>query len=187
MIVVVTVNSKAACSASAEKLHVFRALADRLWRAAAANMSVQGVDFSGEIALYDLIKTIRNRTGCGILLISHDLHVVMAETDTVICLNGHVCCRGTPQAVSQSPEYQRLFGVKAAQTLAVYNHDHDHTHLPDGRVLHADGSLTDHCHPDDGHHADDTAAPDQVHDESCGCGHSQIRLKRLEPGKRDRA
>lgn len=116
---------------------------------------VQGVDFSGEIALYDLITSIRNTTGCGILLISHDLHVVMAETDTVICLNGHVCCRGTPAAVSQSPEYMRLFGAKAAQTLAVYSHDHDHTHLPDGRVLHADGSVTDHCHPDDGHHHHD--------------------------------
>lgn len=113
---------------------------------------VQGVDFSGEIALYDLITSIRNSTGCGILLISHDLHVVMAETDTVICLNGHVCCRGTPAAVSQSPEYMRLFGAKAAQTLAVYSHHHDHTHLPDGRVQHADGSVTDHCHPDDGHH-----------------------------------
>lgn len=118
---------------------------------------VQGVDFSGEIALYDLITSIRNTTGCGILLISHDLHVVMAETDTVICLNGHVCCRGTPAAVSQSPEYIRLFGAKAAQTLAVYSHDHDHTHLPDGRVLHADGSVTDHCHPDDGHHLGDHA------------------------------
>jgi zinc transport system ATP-binding protein len=116
---------------------------------------VQGVDFSGEIALYDLITSIRNSTGCGILLISHDLHVVMAETDTVICLNGHVCCRGTPAAVSQSPEYMRLFGAKAAQTLAVYSHHHDHTHLPDGRVQHADGSVTDHCHPDDGHHHHD--------------------------------
>jgi zinc transport system ATP-binding protein len=81
---------------------------------------VQGVDFSGEIALYDLIKSIRNQTGCGILLISHDLHVVMAETDTVICLNGHVCCRGTPQVVSQSPDYLKLFGSRAAKTLAVY-------------------------------------------------------------------
>ncbi|CAN7323478.1 ATP-binding cassette domain-containing protein [Rhizobium sp. LjRoot258] len=113
---------------------------------------VQGVDFSGEIAIYDLIRSIRNTTGCGILLISHDLHVVMAATDTVICLNGHVCCRGTPQAVSQSAEYVRLFGSRAAQALAVYSHHHDHTHLPDGRVLHSDGSVTDHCHPDDGHH-----------------------------------
>ena len=113
---------------------------------------VQGVDFAGEIALYNLITSIRNRTGCGILLISHDLHVVMAETDTVICLNGHVCCRGTPAAVSQSPEYMRLFGATAGQTLAVYSHDHDHTHLPDGRVRHADGSVTDHCFPGDGHH-----------------------------------
>ena len=127
---------------------------------------VQGVDFSGEIALYDLIKSIRNASGCGILLISHDLHVVMAETDTVICLNGHVCCRGTPEAVSRSPEYVRLFGSRAAQTLAVYSHHHDHTHLPDGRVLHADGSVTDHCHPEDGHHAHGTHehAHDHGHD-----------------------
>ncbi|KXG86591.1 metal ABC transporter ATP-binding protein [Agrobacterium bohemicum] len=115
---------------------------------------VQGVDFSGEIALYDLIKNIRNSTGCGILLISHDLHIVMAETDTVICLNGHVCCRGTPQAVSRSAEYMRLFGGAAGKGLAIYSHQHDHTHLPDGRVQHADGTLTDHCHPDDGHHHD---------------------------------
>lgn len=113
---------------------------------------VQGVDFSGEVALYQLIRDIRDRTGCGILLISHDLHVVMADTDTVLCLNGHVCCRGTPQSVAASPEYQRLLGPGAARELAVYRHHHDHTHLPDGRVLHADGSLTDHCHPGDGHH-----------------------------------
>lgn len=115
---------------------------------------VQGVDFSGEVALYELIGAIRDRTGCGILLISHDLHVVMASTDTVICLNGHVCCRGTPQTVVASPEYQKLFGARAAGTLAIYRHHHDHTHLPDGRVQHEDGSVTQHCHPDDGHHHD---------------------------------
>ncbi len=134
---------------------------------------VQGVDFSGEIALYDLIKTIRNSTGCGILLISHDLHIVMAETDTVICLNGHVCCRGTPQAVSQSAEYMRLFGGAAAKGLAIYSHQHDHTHLPDGRVQHADGTLTDHCHPDDGHHHDhgDGVHGKHHHDHSHGAKH----------------
>lgn len=130
---------------------------------------VQGVDFTGEIALYNLITSIRDRTGCGILLISHDLHVVMAETDTVICLNGHVCCRGTPEAVSQSPEYTRLFGAAAGRTLAVYNHHHDHTHLPDGRVQHDDGTVTDHCHPDDGHHHDHDHAP--VHDHAQGHDH----------------
>lgn len=115
---------------------------------------VQGVDFAGETALYDLIRDIRKTTGCGILLISHDLHMVMAGTDTVICLNGHVCCRGTPEAVSRSEDYQRLFGGNA-RGLAVYSHRHDHTHLDDGRVLHGDGSITDHCHPGDGHHAHD--------------------------------
>lgn len=112
---------------------------------------VQGVDFSGELALYDLIRTIRSETACGILLISHDLHMVMAETDTVICLNGHVCCTGTPESVASSPEYAELFGPRAAETLAVYRHHHDHVHLPDGRVRHADGSVTGDCHSKDGH------------------------------------
>lgn len=113
---------------------------------------VQGVDFTGEIALYDLIKQIRDEVHCGILLISHDLHVVMAATDRVICLNGHVCCSGTPTVVASSPEYKALFGARAAPTLAVYEHHHDHSHLPDGRVRHGDGTITDHCHPQDGHH-----------------------------------
>lgn len=117
---------------------------------------VQGVDFTGEIALYDLIRKIRDDLHCGILLISHDLHVVMAATDRVICLNGHVCCSGSPTTVASSPEYKELFGARAASTLAVYEHSHDHTHLPDGRVQHADGTITAHCHPEDGHHhADD--------------------------------
>jgi zinc transport system ATP-binding protein len=153
---------------------------------------VQGVDFSGEIALYDLIKTIRNTTGCGILLISHDLHVVMAETDTVICLNGHVCCRGTPETVSQSPEYLRLFGARAGQTLAFYNHHHDHTHLPDGRVLHADGSITSDCRPDDGHHGDilpsgGKAGPMRiVHTPgpNCACGHDHGPAPAASEGER---
>ena len=115
---------------------------------------VQGVDYSGEMAIYDLIGKIRDETGCGILLISHDLHVVMAATDTVICLNGHICCRGTPDLVAQSPEYLSLFGARAASALAVYQHHHDHTHLPDGRVLEADGTVVeahDHHHDHAGH------------------------------------
>lgn len=121
---------------------------------------VQGVDFSGEVALYDLIKQIRDDTRCGILLISHDLHVVMAETDTVICLNGHVCCRGTPASVARSPEYLKLFGARAAATLAIYQHHHDHTHLPDGRIREADGRVVEahehehrHDHIDSAGHA----------------------------------
>ena len=123
---------------------------------------VQGVDFNGEIALYELIKKIRDDLHCGILLISHDLHVVMAATDRVICLNGHICCSGTPTSVASSAEYKALFGARAAAGLAVYEHSHDHEHLPDGRVRHKDGSVTDHCHPSDGHHpqAHDRAGED---------------------------
>ncbi|MEP0522213.1 MAG: metal ABC transporter ATP-binding protein [Hyphomicrobiales bacterium] len=108
----------------------------------------QGVDFSGELALYELISQIRDELGCGVLLISHDLHVVMAATDQVICLNGHVCCKGTPSNVAESAEYKKLFGVRGADSLAVYRHNHDHTHLPDGRVQQADGQITEHCHPE---------------------------------------
>jgi zinc transport system ATP-binding protein len=96
---------------------------------------VQGVDFSGEVALYDLVRQIRDTTQSGILMISHDLHVVMAETDTVICLNGHVCCRGTPSAVLRNPEYRRLFGERAAGSLAIYQHHHDHEHHDNGCVV----------------------------------------------------
>ncbi len=96
---------------------------------------VQGVDFTGQIALYKLIRDIRDRLNCGVLLISHDLHIVMAETDTVVCLNGHVCCSGTPKLVAEDPEYRRLFGPAASEALAVYRHDHDHTHAHDGSVV----------------------------------------------------
>jgi zinc transport system ATP-binding protein len=104
---------------------------------------VQGVDFAGQAALYALIKQVRDRTGCGVLLISHDLHIVMAESDNVVCLNTHVCCRGTPEAVMQSPEYLGLLGPRAAATLGVYAHRHDHVHLPDGRVREADGRVVE--------------------------------------------
>lgn len=114
----------------------------------------QGVDFNGEAALYRLISELRDELECGVLLISHDLHMVMAATDRVICLNGHMCCHGTPMSVVQNPVYKDLFGERAAATFAVYQHQHDHVHLPDGTVEHADGSITEHCHPDDGHHHD---------------------------------
>jgi zinc transport system ATP-binding protein len=152
---------------------------------------VQGVDYNGEIALYELISEIRDRSGCGVLLISHDLHVVMAATDTVVCLNGHVCCTGTPEMVSQSEEYQRLFGMRGAGALAIYTHHHDHTHLPDGRVLHNDGSVTDSCHPGDGHHDghqhDDHAGHDHVHGANCSCGHDHSRLAPVKSAKEDSA
>ena len=95
---------------------------------------VQGVDFTGEIALYQLIKKISEELNCGILLISHDLHTVMSATDHVVCLNGHVCCSGSPSAVANNKEYQKLFGDRASTILSVYDHKHDHTHSPDGTV-----------------------------------------------------
>ncbi|MEO9528485.1 metal ABC transporter ATP-binding protein [Roseibium sp.] len=106
---------------------------------------VQGVDYVGEIAIYDLICSIRDTLGCGILMISHDLHIVMAAADQVICLNGHVCCRGTPSELSKDDNYHALFGARGNPALAVYQHDHDHVHLPGGEVRHADGSICSSC------------------------------------------
>ena len=96
---------------------------------------MQGVDFLGEAALYELIGTLRAARGCGVLMISHDLHVVMAATDRVICLNRHVCCAGTPDAVEQHPEYVRMFGRRTAASLAVYSHHHDHRHGIGGEIV----------------------------------------------------
>ena len=95
---------------------------------------VQGVDFTGEIALYELIKKISENLNCGILLISHDLHTVMSATDHVVCLNGHVCCSGSPIDVAKNNEYKALFGEKAAQILTRYEHNHDHVHTIDGDI-----------------------------------------------------
>lgn len=88
----------------------------------------QGVDLAGEVELYDLISAVRDRYGMSILLVSHDLHTVMARSTRVICLNHHVCCSGVPDSVSKHPEYARLFGAAAARALAIYRHDHDHRH-----------------------------------------------------------
>ena len=88
----------------------------------------RGVDYVGEADLYDLISRIRDERKLGVLLISHDLHVVMAKSDRVICLNGHVCCSGQPETVAQHAEYARLFGPQVAGTLGVYLHHHDHAH-----------------------------------------------------------
>ena len=95
---------------------------------------VQGVDFNGEIALYNLIKKISMTLNCGILLISHDMHFVMSTTDHVICLNGHICCSGNPSSIIKNPEYIKLFGEHNSETLSYYQHKHDHSHDNDGSI-----------------------------------------------------
>ena len=95
----------------------------------------QGVDVNGQAELYRLISDIRNRHQCGILLVSHDLHLVMSATDEVICLNQHVCCHGHPEQVSNDPAYLELFGKKDAETLAVYTHHHNHSHDLSGDIV----------------------------------------------------
>lgn len=114
---------------------------------------VQAVDVHGQIALFELIGDIRNRRGCGVLLVSHDLHLVMARTDTVICLNRHVCCQGKPDDVSRHPEYVALFG-RHAEALAIYHHSHDHAHADDGCVVapgHEHTPHSSHHHGECGH------------------------------------
>jgi zinc transport system ATP-binding protein len=88
----------------------------------------QGLDQPGEAAFYRLIEEVRTKTGVAVLMVSHDLHVVMAASDRVICLNGHICCEGTPRVVSSAPEYRALFGLGTQGALALYQHEHDHDH-----------------------------------------------------------
>ncbi len=96
---------------------------------------VQGVDVAGQAALYRLITRIRDQRGCGVLMVSHDLHLVMATTDTVICLNQHICCHGHPAAVSADPAYLELFGQAANPDVALYTHHHNHSHDIHGDVI----------------------------------------------------
>lgn len=90
--------------------------------------ATQGLDQPGSAAFYQQIEAVRNETGCAVLMISHDLHVVMSASDRVICLNGHVCCEGTPAVVASAPEYRALFGAGTGGALALYRHEHDHDH-----------------------------------------------------------
>ncbi len=113
----------------------------------------QGLDQPGIVAFYQLIEEVRAQTGVAILMVSHDLLVVMRASDRVVCLNGHVCCEGTPQAVSAAPAYRALFGAGAQGTLALYqhHHDHDHDHVAEGAGHHVHGPDCAHQHRD--HHA----------------------------------
>jgi zinc transport system ATP-binding protein len=95
---------------------------------------VQAVDYAGEAQLYELISAISSRRMCGVLLISHDLHVVMSRSDRVICLNRHVCCEGAPERVTSDPEYARLFGPEAVRAVALYRHRHNHAHDLSGEI-----------------------------------------------------
>ncbi len=98
----------------------------------------QGLDIQGQAEFYNILTKIRDEKGCGIIMVSHDLHMVMAATDRVLCLNGHICCAGKPEDVSKHPEYISLFGKQSAKEIAIYMHKHDHTHDIDGCV-HEDG------------------------------------------------
>jgi zinc transport system ATP-binding protein len=118
---------------------------------------VQGVDVGGQVELYDLIARLRNEHGFGVVMVSHDLHLVMSATDHVICLNQHVCCDGTPEDVQAHPEYVALFGERLASGLAVYAHHHDHAHDAHGNVIPAAG----HTHGHDG-------SPGHGHDHNHG-------------------
>jgi zinc transport system ATP-binding protein len=90
--------------------------------------ATQGLDQRGSAAFYQQIEQVRKETGCAVLMISHELHVVMSASDRVICLNGHVCCEGTPAVVASAPAYRALFGTGTGGALALYRHDHDHNH-----------------------------------------------------------
>ena len=104
----------------------------------------QGLDQPGIAAFYRLLEEVRRETGAAVLMVSHDLHVVMSASDRVICLNGHVCCEGTPRVVSAAPEYRALFGLGTGGALALYQHDHDHGH--DHGHGHEHGHEHDHDH-----------------------------------------
>ena len=114
----------------------------------------QGVDVSGQAELYRLIDEIRRELDCAVLMISHDLHLVMAKTDQVVCFNRHVCCSGIPETVRQHPEYRSLFGVREADAIGIYHHEHDHEHDLSGHVV--GGCGHDHSHDHHAHgHSDD--------------------------------
>ncbi|WP_070963530.1 zinc ABC transporter ATP-binding protein ZnuC [Vibrio sonorensis] len=114
----------------------------------------QGVDVQGQIDLYDLIDTIRHRFNCAVFMVSHDLHLVMAKTDDVVCLNHHVCCSGAPADITQHPNYIALFGEARSESLAFYHHQHNHHHHDlAGQAVEGDADTCSH-HSHGHHHHD---------------------------------
>ncbi|MGY6536893.1 MAG: metal ABC transporter ATP-binding protein [Pararhodobacter sp.] len=110
-----------------QRVLLARALAGRP-QLLALDEPTQGLDQVGIAAFYRLIAEVRAEIGCAVLSVSHDLHVVMSASDRVICINGHICCEGTPSVVSAAPEYRALFGLGTGGALALYRHEHDHGH-----------------------------------------------------------
>ncbi|MCG5508875.1 zinc ABC transporter ATP-binding protein ZnuC [Ectothiorhodospira lacustris] len=106
----------------------------------------QGVDVAGQGEVFQLIARLRDRYGCGVLMVSHELHLVMAAADSVICLNQHVCCTGKPDVVSRDPAYLKLFGKTMPAGMALYTHHHDHRHDLHGDVVEFDGPPGCDCH-----------------------------------------
>lgn len=124
----------------------------------------QGLDQPGIAGFYRLVEEVRAETGAAVLMVSHDLHVVMSATDRVICLNGHVCCEGTPAVVTDAPEYRALFGLGTGGALALYRHHHDHAHgpgpeaAPEPQAIGQPHVHGPHC--SHGHHHHNHAAPE---------------------------
>lgn len=104
----------------------------------------QGLDQQGQADFYRLIEELRGELGCAVLMVSHELHVVMSASDRVICLNGHICCEGTPEIVRNAPEYRRLFGTGTQGALALYRHEHDHVHDENCGHEHSHDAAHDH-------------------------------------------
>jgi len=135
----------------------------------------QGLDQPGTAGFYKLIEEVRGETGAAVLMVSHDLHVVMSASDRVICLNGHVCCAGTPRVVSAAPEYRALFGLGTGGAFALYRHEHDHDHEDDA------GHGHDHAHPHEAHPHGDHAHAGQSHAGHSHAGHTHADHAGADP------
>jgi zinc transport system ATP-binding protein len=132
--------------------------------------ATQGLDQPGSAAFYRQIEAVRRELGCAVIMVSHELHVVMAASDRVVCLNGHVCCQGEPEHVASAPEYRALFGTGTKGALALYRHEHSHDHFDD----HPNAHVHAHVHGDD-HGHDHDHDHSHAHDHSHGHGHGPSR------------
>ena len=119
----------------------------------------KGLDQPGIARFYRLLEQVRTTSGCAVLLVSHDLHVVMRASDRVICMNGHICCQGAPDVVSDAPAYRALFGGADTEALALYRHEHDHSHDHGGDCGGGDGQCQGHDHSQDHSHDHPHAQP----------------------------
>ena len=81
-----------------------------------------GVDKGGEQIFYDLLARLSKRGDLTVVVASHELDLVFAYAEQVICINRSIFCSGPPKDVLDTEILAKLYG----RDVKMYGHTHEH-------------------------------------------------------------